>query len=214
LGQPKVSTKYRGTLRCYKEVFRTPAARSGSPGPPLRPFGQNAWVRAGRVQATIFLPAEVAAPIDEWRRKWDPTTARRIAPHVTVLHHVVPGRELDVRLEQLARVLPRFRLRLGRVCRWPAPDAGLYVEVDDPDRGLSRLRNLLAGVAAGGNGHGYTPHVTLAHRRTVERETLERAWEALRGNSIDQVVDVGTVAVVESTAAQWVTAGEFALQPV
>ena len=95
-------------------------------------------MRVGRVQATIFLPA---APRRGRRRRARRCGTRRACsgstPHVTVLHHAESAPALQARLEQIAPALAPFRLRLGRAQRWPEPNHGVYVTVDDVDHGLS-----------------------------------------------------------------------------
>jgi 2'-5' RNA ligase len=162
-------------------------------------------MRVGRVQATIFLPPGVAEWVDEARRRWDPSSARRIAPHVTVLHHAESAPALEARLAQIAPALAPFRLRLGRVARWPEPDHGVYVTVDDIDHGLARLRNLLVTAAGRPARDGYTPHVTLAHARTVHRVEVDRAWSALRNLPIEETITVDAASVIESTLTAWLT---------
>jgi hypothetical protein len=36
--------------------------------------------------ATIFVPAEIAAPLEVYRRAWDPVMAEQIAAHLTLVY--------------------------------------------------------------------------------------------------------------------------------
>jgi 2'-5' RNA ligase len=162
-------------------------------------------MRVGRVQATIFLPPHIAEIVDEARRVWDPGNVQRIAPHVTVLHHAESAPALQRRLEQIAPALAPFRLRLGCAERWPDPNHGVYVTVDDVDHGLSRLRNLVVTAAGRPPRPGYIPHVTLAHARTVHRAEVDRAWQALGDFAVHETITVDSASVVTSTTTAWLT---------
>ena len=162
-------------------------------------------MRVGRVQATIFLPPHLAEIVDGARRVWDPASVHRIAPHVTVLHHAESAPALQARLEQIAPALAPFRLRIGRAQRWPEPNHGVYVTVDDLDHGLSRLRNLIVTAAGRPPRSGYIPHVTLAHARTVHRAEIDRAWAALRDFTVEETVTVDAASVITSTTTAWLT---------
>jgi 2'-5' RNA ligase len=171
-------------------------------------------MRMGRVQATLFLPAHIAEIVDDARRVWDPASAQRISAHVTVLHHADSAPALQTRLEQIAPALAPFRLRLGRAARWPEPDHGVYVTVDDLDHGLARLRNLIVTAAGRPPREGYIPHVTLAHARTVHRAAVDQAWSALRDFTIEETITVDTASVITSTTTTWLTVATACLGPV
>ena len=69
--------------------------------------------------ATIFVPANVAGPLEVARRQWDPEMATVIAAHVTVVYpDEAPAADMLARRVQAAaaRISP-FRLWLGpRAC--------------------------------------------------------------------------------------------------
>ncbi len=63
--------------------------------------------------ATIFLPPDVAGPIEEARRRWDPVMAAQIAAHVTLAYpREAPSRDLP---PHVTIVHPRTSTR-GREC--------------------------------------------------------------------------------------------------
>ncbi len=170
-------------------------------------------IRVGRVQATLFLPTHIAEIVDAARNVWDPASAQRISPHVTVLHHAQSAPELQARLEQIAPALAPFRLRLGRARRWPDPNHGVYVTVDDLDHGLARLRNLIVTAAGRPPRGGYIPHVTLAHARTVHRAEIDRAWAALGTFTIEETITIDAASVITSTMTTWITVATAHLGP-
>lgn len=92
--------------------------------------------------ATIFLPSEVAGPIEVARGEWDPDMAARIAAHVTLVYpQEAPITDLLVeRVGEASNNVRPFRLRLGGVACFERPEGGVYVNVDDIEGGYSKMR--------------------------------------------------------------------------
>ncbi len=172
----------------------------------------------GRRQVTIFLPADIAARVDEVRARFDPESARRIRPHVTVVHDgpdcplddLAPA-DLQRRVALVAREHPTFTLHLGAARTWGTAEAGIYLEVDDRDRALDALRRSLG---VDGSGREFVPHVTLVHVRSVAAEAARDAWTALSGWELDADVGVESISVIESDDRDgWRTVATFGLRP-
>ena len=100
-----------------------------------------------RHHATIFLPPDVAGPIEEARRGWDPVMAAQIAAHVTLAYpREVPSSDLLVqRLHDVGRTVVPFKLRLGRLGYHERPEAGAWCPLTGRPVGqeerLARPRN-------------------------------------------------------------------------
>jgi 2'-5' RNA ligase len=130
--------------------------------------------------ATIFLPPEVAAPLEIARRQWDPDMAAMIPAHVTVVYpNEAPSADVlaDWVSATVARITP-FRLRLGPRACFGRPEDGIYVDVDDIDGGYGDLREAMLGAER--RHVPYTPHVTILHPRTSRhgRALWDSGWTA------------------------------------
>jgi 8-oxo-dGTP pyrophosphatase MutT (NUDIX family)/2'-5' RNA ligase len=175
------------------------------------------WSVARR-QVTIFLSDDIAARVDEVRAHFDPESARRIRPHVTVVHDGPEGplddlalADLQRRVALVAREHPTFTLHLGAARPWGTAEAGIYLEVDDRDRALDALRRSLG---VDGSGREFVPHVTLVHVRSVVAAAARDAWTALSGWQVDADVAVESISVIESDdGGGWRTVATFALLP-
>lgn len=159
--------------------------------------------------ATIFVPAEVAGPVEAIRRAWDPGMAGAIAAHVTVAY---PREAADVSLlverTRLACASVRpFRLRLGKAACFGRPADGVYVDVDDVDGSLGRLRSDI--LRAPFRPVDFRPHVTLVHPRTSSRGA--DCWDAVRHRALDAEFTVGALAITAFDGVRWDTLASFAL---
>ena len=131
-----------------------------------------------RVQARITLPDDLRNAIDAVRMRWNPELARGNPAHVTIVYHdeAPDPALLRSRLERACRITPPFRLSLGAVEKFAAPVSGAFVAVEDPTRGVERLRrHLLAPPFSARERFGL--HVTLLHPAHGDR--LAEAWPEL-----------------------------------
>lgn len=127
-------------------------------------------VKLNKHHATIFFPPEVSAPIEKLRREWDAAMSAQIAAHVTLCY---PQEAADVELlerslRKIASQTAPFRLRLGNVAFYKGPEKGIYIEVEDVDDGIARMRSELLQPPFSPF-HEYVPHVTVIHPRTSNR---------------------------------------------
>jgi 2'-5' RNA ligase len=158
---------------------------------------------------TIFLPAEVAAPIEAARREWDPVMADQIAAHVTLVYpREAPDRDLLVqRLRAARRVIAPFRLRLGALACFERPDDGVHVTVDDVDGGYRAVRQRV--LTPPFRPVVFEPHVTIVHPRTSRRgrELWDRGLHLRPG----QVFAAREAALTAFDGSRWVVAETFTL---
>jgi 8-oxo-dGTP pyrophosphatase MutT (NUDIX family)/2'-5' RNA ligase len=172
-----------------------------------------------RRQVTIFLPADIAARVDEVRARFDPESARRIRPHVTVVHDGADGplddlalADLQSRVARVASEHPAVTLHLGAARHWGSAEGGIYLEVDDRDRALGALRRSLG--VGGRSGREFAPHVTLVHVHSVTADAARDAWTALSGWQLDTDVAIESISVIESDDDDmWRTVATFPLLP-
>ena len=116
--------------------------------------------------ATIFVPPDIASPLEVYRQAWDPVMAEQIAAHVTLIYpQEVSGAELLT--EKLRNICPAtgfFTLKLGNLAYSGSPEGGVYVAVDDTEGACRRLRaEILSSPSE------IPLHVTLVHPRTSSR---------------------------------------------
>jgi 2'-5' RNA ligase len=165
-----------------------------------------------RRQVTMFLPGPVAERIDEVRTRFDPETARRIAPHITVVHDADSAKldELRSQLELVASARPPLSLRLTEARCWGTPEAGIYLATENGPGAIETIRRALGVVDA--RGAEYVPHVTLTHPRTVPAPRAREAWNALRGWTVDEIVNIDRVAIVELDGSEWRTRATVAMR--
>ncbi len=159
--------------------------------------------------ATIFVPPQVAEPIEAVRRAWDPIMAAQVAAHVTLAYpQEAPIADLLVARVRAAGIITfPFRLRLGTISYFGHPEGGVYVEVEDIDGGYRRvradvLRPPFQPVA-------FPPHVTLIHPRTSSRG--REFWEHCQYQQHDFEFTVEEVAITAFDGTRWVVLEKFAL---
>jgi 2'-5' RNA ligase len=159
--------------------------------------------------ATIFVPPDVAEPLEIARRQWDPDMAAVIDAHVTVVYpNEAPAPDALVdRLQAAAASIAPFRLRLGTRACFGRPDDGIYVDVEDVDGGYGDLREAMLGPA---RRHApFSPHVTILHPRTSRRgrELWDSGWTAPPPREFT----VREVAITAFDGARWPAVVTFPL---
>jgi 8-oxo-dGTP pyrophosphatase MutT (NUDIX family) len=164
-------------------------------------------------QLTVFLPDPVGGRIDEQRTRFDPESARRIASHITLVHDArsiaAATDALYAAVELAASTTSPFVVRLTGTRNWGTPGAGIYVAVDDIERGIERLHHALHIVEP--SGVDYVPHVTLVHPKTVPGTAADAAWDVLSTWSVDTGVTIDTLAVIELAGDRWHTVASVPL---
>jgi 2'-5' RNA ligase len=159
--------------------------------------------------ATIFVPTEIAEPIEAVRHAWDPLMAAQIAAHVT-LAYPQEAPNVDSLVARLRTIAPRtapFRLRLGAVACFERPEAGVYLAVDDVDGGYRRLRRGL--LRPPFQPATFPPHVTLVHPRTSPHG--RDFWERAERQSYDLEFTVDEIAITAFDGARWTVRHRFPL---
>ena len=136
---------------------------------------------AGRLQVTIFIPEPTGSLVQQIRVRYDPVMAARVAPHVTLVYEAPDQTVLEERLAATCAAAPRFRLGLDEPQCWDGePERGIYLPVEDADRGIASLRDaIIQPPLAEPPGVLYHPHVTLVHPRTTPAQMRRRAWSEL-----------------------------------
>lgn len=134
--------------------------------------------------------------------------ADQIAAHITVTYpaEIPSAPTLRERLEAATERIRPFRLRLGEVRCFGAPEEGVFVEVIDVDGGWLALREAVGFTA---ERLEVTPHVTLVHPRTSERGL--GAWSVLQGTDLDVGVAVDQAAITAFDGRAWRTDATFGL---
>ena len=157
----------------------------------------------------IFVPPDVAAPLEAVRREWDPDMAAQVAAHVTLVYpHEAPDVELLVsRLTGVMLATAPFRLRLGGLACFDRPEGGVYVDVKDLDGGCGRLRDQL--LFPPFRPSAFAPHVTLAHPRTARR--LRELWESSAYRRSNAEFSVTEIALTAFDGTGWQTLQRFPL---
>lgn len=159
--------------------------------------------------ATIFVPPDLAEPLEVTRRQWDPDMAAVIPAHVTVVYpNEAPVRDVLVdRVRAAAARVAPFRLRLGPRACFGRPEDGIYVDVEDIDGGFGDLREAMLGAER--RHVPYTPHVTILHPRTSRRgrELWDSGWSAPPSREFT----VREVAITAFDGTRWPAVMTFAL---
>jgi 2'-5' RNA ligase len=152
--------------------------------------------------ATIFVPPEVAGPLEAIRREWDPGMASRIASHVTLVYpHEAPNPDLLYeRVREACSRFKPFRLRLRGMACLGRPEGGVYVEVDDVDGGYGGLREEVLRTPF--QAVTFRPHVTLVHPRTSCRG--RDFWDRRRHERQDREFTATEIAITAFDGDRWV----------
>ncbi|MBD0338336.1 MAG: NUDIX domain-containing protein [Thermoleophilia bacterium] len=174
----------------------------GQDGGLVRRLVELALTQGPSWHLTAFLEGAVAARVEELRRVWDPAMAMQIAAHVTVAYPV----ELGDQVPAVAGLAP-FRLSLGAIAHWEAPEGGVYVAVEDLDGGWTGAREFLPRLSA--DRLDVRPHVTVVHPRTTNRGPA--AWKALKGGRLDGESVVRELAITAFDGRCWLTVETFPL---
>ena len=162
-----------------------------------------------RHHATLFVPLDVAAPVEALRRRWDATMAAQIAAHVTLAYpQEAPDADLLLaRLREVCQQTAPLRLRLGGVAVFGRPEDGVYVEVDDIEGDFERLH--AATVVPPMEPIVFPPHVTLVHPRTSDLGAA--CWREEAHRRFDAPFVVRDAAITAWDGTHWVTLHRFAL---
>jgi 2'-5' RNA ligase len=168
----------------------------------------------GRVQATVLLPEPAASVVQAIREVHDAEMARRIAPHVTLVHDAPDDALLAKRLASVATRVTPFLIVLGPPTAWDDdPDNGIHLPVLDPDAGIDRVRRALERAPDRQlENMTFTPHVTLVHPRTTTSEQRHAAWDALREQAlaVDTAI-IDRLQLVGETGDGWDVLAEHVL---
>jgi len=159
--------------------------------------------------ATIFMPPELAAPIEAARREWDPDMAARIAAHVTLAYpQEAPIPDLLVeRVRHSSGHVRPFRLRLGDVGCFERPEGGVYLEVADIDGGYGRMRDEV--LRAPFRSIAVPPHVTLVHPQTSRRGP--EFWERGLYPRQDLEFTAENITITAFDGVRWIVLMTYAL---
>jgi 2'-5' RNA ligase len=124
-------------------------------------------------QSAIIIPVAVPGPLARLRRSLDPSAARGVPPHLTLLYPFVPAESLepDVRqaVESVARDVSPFALRFSEARTWPGV-AWLAPEPAGPIRALiARLTTRFPEYPPyGGAFDEVIPHLTIVERGDID----------------------------------------------
>lgn len=159
--------------------------------------------------ATACLDPTVADPLEVLRAAWDPAMAAQIAAHVSLAYpsEIASLDYLAERLAAAAAETSPFRLRLGRVKHFGAPEEGIFAEVLDVDGGWAHARNSL--FAGATYDLGIEPHVTIVHPRTTNRGIP--AWKHLAGSAFSGETHIRQLSITCFDSRRWITAASFSL---
>jgi 8-oxo-dGTP diphosphatase len=137
---------------------------------------------------SIHLVGEVAASLDVWRTRWDPTMAARTPPHVTVVYpeETVDEVRLLRDLAAAADDIAPFDVHVGALLADDGGRGGVFAEVNDPTGALDDLRDRL--LLPPQRYSGYPFHTTVAHPRTSPDPV--GCWRALAGREVDATARV------------------------
>jgi 2'-5' RNA ligase len=150
---------------------------------------------------TVFLPSPLSERVDEVRTRWDPEMSRRIRPHITVVHDAAECDDLRARLDVVEATCSSFALRFTDARCWGTPQQGIYLAVEDVQRGIETIRRSLG--VTDPPAMRYRPHVTLTHERTLTTKEAHDAWAQVSGWTVDEVVTINSLAVIELDGSQW-----------
>jgi 2'-5' RNA ligase len=158
---------------------------------------------------TLFLPREVAEPIEAMRREWDPVMAAQIAAHVTVVYpeEAPLGDLLVERLRAASPATLPFRLRLAGVGCFQAPEGGVYVGVEHLDGGYRELRDSV--LRPPFRASAFAPPITLVHPRTSPRG--RELWERGPHPPQDLVFTATEATITAFDGIRWVAPFRFPL---
>jgi 2'-5' RNA ligase len=161
--------------------------------------------------ALFFISEPLSSEIDTLRRLWDPKMAARLAAHVTLIYsnEVSDVDLLKNRILQMSRTMGPFRVHLGRAKFFGSPTRGIYVMVDDIDKGISRLREQILQPPLTDQWKPYLPHVTLLHPRSAAHG--EQAWESLKDVSYECDIYLERICLIEDRGSGWVPIAEYTL---
>ncbi|MEM7091607.1 MAG: NUDIX domain-containing protein [Actinomycetota bacterium] len=126
---------------------------------------------AARTHLTLVFDDATVGEIGELRRRFDPTMARWVPPHVTLVYPEEHHGDLELLLQRTRRIATgaeQFLLRLGDVVTdGDAGEGGVFVAVDDASGSWSRLRSAI--LTPPMSRLDVEPHLTVVHPRTSNR---------------------------------------------
>lgn len=160
----------------------------------------------------LFPPIEDLVEVEAIRRRWDPEMTARVGPHVTLVHDVTDVARADDLLASVAASAASLELTLTTTACWGTAPNGIYLGVDDDAGAVRALHDALAPIEEPRwLRHPFRPHLTLVHGRTVDDDTAEAAWAALRDHKFGVRTWLDRISVIEMDDDGWTIVDEVEL---
>ena len=163
-----------------------------------------------RIQARVTLPEALRARIDAVRMRWNPEVATGNPAHFTIVYHdeAPDPAVLRARLAHACQQVSPFVVHLDGVARFPEPDRGAFLAVQDPSGGVAALRRLVLSPPCTPR-QRFGLHVTLLHPGQGER--LAQAWPELSAVAGGASFRVEHVELISSSGPHTRTLASLAL---
>jgi 2'-5' RNA ligase len=158
---------------------------------------------------------EVDPYVAPLRDRYDPSAARGLGAHITLLHASLPAGGLDagmiVRFSGVVGTAAAFPYRIGGVARFPGT---LYLAVE-PAAPFAALHEQLKSAAQltqpGGRSPPFVPHISIVRKGTGDDAPVEAELTAMLGRHGPIACHCSEVELLENSAGRWRSVQHFAL---
>lgn len=165
-------------------------------------------------ESALVVPVPLAEPVvGSWRDRLDPSAARGVPAHVTVLYPFVPPDAIDDDVEaRVAAVVGRFAafpVRFAAIGRFPGV---VYLEPDPAEPFVALTAAITSEWPShppyGGRFDTVVPHLTVAHGK----EPRGLARELARSLPLDTTAEEVWLLEQHGTSGRWRTRARFGLK--
>ena len=146
------------------------------------------------------------------RQRWDPSSARGLKAHITLVHVSMPAAGLESgmigQLQRVASAEVAFSFRVARIARFPGT---LYLVVEPPEPFASLHEKLETALQRGKRDQAFVPHISIVRKSASDDRGVESELVAILARHGPIACVCREIELLENSTGMWRTVRTFAL---
>ena len=146
------------------------------------------------------------------RKRFDPSSARGLNAHITLLHAAMPTDGLDPgtisQLRAATSTVAAFSYQVVRIARFPGT---LYLAVEPPDPFLVLHEKFKAAMPPGRHEQPFVPHISVVRKSAIDDRAVESELAAMLARHGPIACACRGIELLENSAGPWRCVRSFAL---
>jgi 2'-5' RNA ligase len=155
---------------------------------------------------------EVDPHVAAMRERFDPSSARGLKAHLTLLHASLPAAGLDSgtigRLAAAASAAAPFSYQVSRIARFPGT---LYLVVEPPEPFISLHEKFQAALPPGRRERPFVPHISVVRKSAIDDRGVESELAAMLARRGPIACACREIELFENSDGRWRSVRGFAL---